>query len=201
MHALELRALKAAVGPALTCSLGSGECLVLRGSSGVGKSLLLRAIADLDLHEGEVLLDGVSQDAVAAPVWRRKVLYVATEPGWWSDHVGDHFPDREGITEELKHFGFGPDCLDWRIDRLSSGERQRLGLIRALSFRPDVLLLDEPTATLDAHNAGLVEALVADRRKDGMTVLWVSHDEAQARRVATGILRLSPTSAVVEDVS
>jgi putative ABC transport system ATP-binding protein len=201
MQKLELRALKAAVGPALTCTVAQGECLVLRGASGVGKSLLLRAIADLDQHEGDVLLDGVSQDAVAAPVWRRKVLYVATEPGWWADYVGDHFPDWNGIIGDLDNFGFARDCLEWRVDRLSSGERQRLGLIRALSLQPDVLLLDEPTATLDAVNTGRVEQLVADHCRDGMAVLWVSHNEDQARRVATHILRLSATKAVAEAVS
>jgi len=201
MQKLELRGLKVAVGPTLTCTVAAGECLVLRGASGVGKSLLLRAIADLDRHEGEVLLDGVPQDAVAAPIWRRKVLYVATEPGWWADYVGDHFPDRDGIAGDLDNFGFSPDCLEWRVDRLSSGERQRLGLIRALSLQPDVLLLDEPTATLDALNTGRVEKLVADHCRDGMAVLWVSHDEDQARRVATHILRLSPTQAVAEAVS
>jgi putative ABC transport system ATP-binding protein len=201
MQNLELRALKTAVGPDLSCSIAAGECLVLRGPSGVGKSLLLRAIADLDRHEGDVLLDGVSQDAVAAPLWRRKVLYVATEPGWWSDYVGDHFPDCGGITGDLEKFGFTLKCLEWRVDRLSSGERQRLGLIRALSLRPEVLLLDEPTATLDSVNAEFVEDVVASHRREGMAVLWVSHDENQARRVATHILRLSATEAVAEVVS
>src|SRR3954451_6859003 len=66
--------------------LKAGECIALQGSSGVGKSLLLRAIADLDPNDGVVKLDGMPREAMPAPLWRKQVTYVAAEPGWWAEY-------------------------------------------------------------------------------------------------------------------
>ena len=74
---------------------------------------------------------------------------------------------------------------------LSAGEAQRVALARALVLRPDVLLLDEPTANLDPHNIGLIERLVAENHAEtGMTVIWVTHDIFQARRIAGRVVFL-----------
>ena len=72
--------------------IAAGECVALRGPSGSGKSLLLRAIADLDPHEGEVTLDGVACEMIPAPEWRRQVALLPVESQWWLDEVGEHFP-------------------------------------------------------------------------------------------------------------
>src|SRR5215467_12741386 len=71
--------------------LHAGECVALQGASGVGKSLLLRAIADLDPNEGFVELHGMPRETTPAPVWRKHVTYVAAESGWWADTVQEHF--------------------------------------------------------------------------------------------------------------
>src|SRR5947209_1948991 len=71
--------------------LNSGECIALQGASGSGKTVLMRAIADLDPNEGTVKLDGVLRESVPGPMWRRQVTYVAAEPGWWADTVQEHF--------------------------------------------------------------------------------------------------------------
>ena len=73
--------------------LAAGECIALRGPSGAGKTLLLRALADLDPSAGVVRLDGTPRGRIPAPTWRRRVGYVPAEPGWWSERVADHFPD------------------------------------------------------------------------------------------------------------
>src|SRR6516165_11237997 len=74
-------------------SLSAGECIAVRGPTGAGKTLLLRAIADLDPNEGLVSLDGHDRATIPGPEWRRRVGYVPAEPGWWADTVGEHFSE------------------------------------------------------------------------------------------------------------
>lgn len=161
-----------------------GECVSLSGPSGSGKSLLLRAIADLDEANGEVWLGELPRSGFTAPEWRRSVMYFAAESHWWAEHVRDHAPSWQ--SEHLEMLGFTSDVLNWEIQRLSSGERQRLALARGLAYTPAVLLLDEPTANLDQANTAHVEQLVDHwRAAHGGCVLWVSHDPAQRERIAT----------------
>ncbi len=164
--------------------LPAGECAVVRGSSGSGKTLLLRALADLDPNEGEIRLDDRERHAMPAPEWRRLVTYVAAEPAWWADRAGDHFADWASAEPMTQALGLGELPGDAPIARLSTGERQRLGLIRALVQHPRVLLLDEPTAALDPDATARVERLLAERFAEGTSALWVSHDAPQAKRVA-----------------
>jgi UDP-glucose/iron transport system ATP-binding protein len=167
-----------------------GPCCTLAGPSGSGKTLLLRALADLDPHRGQVLLDGVEQTQVPPREWRRRIAYLPAESHWWADRVAAHFPAPDPTT--LARLGFEPDVLDWEVDRLSSGERQRLALARLLARGPRALLLDEPTANLDQTNRERVEDLVADYLRGGQALaLWVSHDPEQARRVGTRHWRIA----------
>lgn len=163
--------------------LGAGECLVIQGPSGSGKSTLLRAIADLDPSSGEVLLDGVPRDALSGPQWRRRVCYLATEAGWWAERVGAHFSDWTRAEPCLARLGLPQDCREWPVSRLSTGERQRLALLRAIAIEPRVLLLDEPTAGLDPDSTEAVEGIVAEQLDAGRAVAWVTHGRDQARRV------------------
>ncbi len=171
------------LGP-LSFSVAAGECLALRGPSGAGKSLLLRAIADLDPNEGRVSLDGESREDMPAPDWRRRVAYLAAEAGWWADKVADHFQDWQAARPLVEALGLTADCGDWPVARLSTGEKQRLALVRSLLMEPRALLLDEPTSGLDPDAIERVEALIRTRQEAGVSVLWVTHDRAQARRVA-----------------
>lgn len=167
-----------------TLSLEAGACAAVLGGSGSGKSLFLRAIADLDVNDGEVYLDGAPRSAMAAPLWRRQVVYVPAESGWWRDRVGDHFEDPDGVVGVLHRLDMPAECMDWAVARLSTGERQRLALVRALSLAPRVLLLDEPTSGLDAETTLKVEAILHEKMAGGAGILLVSHDGAQARRMA-----------------
>lgn len=186
MSKIEARAVRTLhVGP-IDFSIAAGACLALSGPSGSGKSLLLRALADLDPHEGEVLLDGEAQSSMSGPAWRRRVGYLPTESAWWAPLVGGHFPG--DVPAEL---GFEPDVAGWEVARLSSGERQRLALLRLLAREPEGLLLDEPTANLDGESAQRVEALLERYRAEhDAAVLWVSHDAEQRARVAGGEIAL-----------
>lgn len=168
--------------------LAEGECLAVRGPSGSGKTNLLRALADLDPNHGRVVLDGRSRDAMPAPDWRRLVTYLPAEPGWWAETVGPHFADWPAVESIVIALGLPPACHDWPILRLSTGERQRLALARALVQRPRVLLLDEPTSGLDAGSRTAVESLIGDALRDGAGAIWVTHDDTQARRLASRCL-------------
>lgn len=168
----------------------TGECVALSGPSGAGKTLLLRAICDLVPHWGTVFLDGTAAEHVSPWQWRRRVGMLPAESRWWYDTVGPHFP--QARPDMLERLGFQPDVMDWEVGRLSSGERQRLALLRLLANRPAVMLLDEPTANLDAAAMARVEAVLEEDRKErGTGLLWVSHDAAQIRRVARRSLVLA----------
>lgn len=181
---LQIKALAVPNVAPVTLTLQAGECLCITGASGTGKTLLLRALADLDPHEGEMLLADVASIRMAADLWRRQVGLLPPESSWWGVRTGDHF--RAGAALPLARLGLGESLLDAPVSRLSSGERQRLALLRLLENRPRVLLLDEPTANLDPENTRRVETLIADYRENRpAAVIWVSHDLAQVARVAT----------------
>lgn len=181
LHVRGLR--RPGLGP-IDLSLAAGECVALSGPSGAGKSLLLRAIADLDPSDGAVSLDGTARESVAAPAWRRRVTYVAAESAWWADRVGAHFADAAAAHPIVQGLGLPAAALDWPVARLSTGERQRLALARALALAPPVLLLDEPTAALDPEATAAVETALRDRLDNGCAILMVTHDAAQAGRLA-----------------
>ncbi len=170
------------VGPIDLC-LAEGECLVLSGPSGAGKSRLLRAIADLDAHQGRVCCQGTAAEDLAPCQWRRRVGMLAADSQWWRDRVAEHF-DASPTRDQLEALDLAPALLEGPVSRLSSGERQRFALLRLLANRPRVLLLDEPTANLDPDNVLRVEKLIADyTAAEGAAVLWVSHDPLQTARV------------------
>jgi len=164
--------------------LASGDCVAIHGPSGGGKTRLLRAIADLDESEGELWSGDHARGKMSGPEWRMRVVFVAAESHWWLDQVGPHASAWPEAL--LAAVGFDRDVLSWSVSRLSSGERQRLSLARAVTRNPGTLLLDEPTANLDADNTERVEQLLLDwRESSGGSILWVSHDPEQRRRVAS----------------
>ncbi len=191
------------VGP-IDLTVEAGHCIGLHGPSGSGKTLLLRAVADLDPHKGEITLSEMSQNEIYPPLWRRRVAYFATESQWWGERVGDHFVAAgercgEGGADEaalplapwLEQCGFEGDAVNWSVDRLSSGEKQRLAIVRHLILRPSVLLLDEPTSSLDQKNTLLCEQMLQRyQQQQGAVLIWVSHDMEQLQRVCSRQLQM-----------
>ncbi len=170
-------------------TIAPGACVGLSGESGSGKTRLLRAIADMDEHGGQVYEEDVAQNQVKAHEWRRRVTMLPAESQWWFDTVAQHFTTQAKYIEAL---GFGPEVMDWDVSRCSSGEKQRLSILRMLSHCPRVILLDEPTANLDAKNITRVEDLVGNYlAKHNAIAIWVSHDAAQLERVAQQQYHLS----------
>jgi len=153
---------------------------------------LLRAIADIERHQGECRLDTLNCEQIAAPLWRQQVALLPAKPQWWFDTVGEHFHHRD--EQALAMLGFTNETWHWQISRLSSGEQQRLALLRLLQQKPSVLLLDEPTASLDSDSCQRVEQLVQHyQAQQACPIIWVTHDPKQARRIAIRHYWLSRT--------
>ncbi len=175
--------------------IGAGELFVLVGPSGAGKSTLLRLLNFLERPaSGQVWFDG--ELAPADPPLRllRRVTTVFQRPILLDRSVRDNVAlglrlrglDGDGrVDDALRRVGLLP--LARRPARkLSGGELQRAALARALALRPDVLLLDEPTANLDPYNVGLIEAIVREEHQArGATIVLVTHNVFQARRLGT----------------
>lgn len=182
---------------ALDLTLRTKEIAVLSGRSGSGKSLLLRAIADLDPSTGDVFLGNKSRLSMKAHMWRKRVSYLPTDSAWWFETVGEHL---SGSNQDcLTRLGFESGVLKWKISRLSSGEKQRLALARCLEQSPEVLLLDEPTASLDESRTNMVEAVVSSYATlQGAPVLWVSHDKGQMARIAQRVIEIRTDGSIEE---
>ena len=173
-------------------TLNAGECIAISGPSGSGKSLFLRMIADLDPGQGEVFLDNVERRTFTAPTWRRQVVYNAAEPGWWDERVAEHF---RGSTAEFARamaprLLLSPSLFDAMVVQLSTGERQRLALIRALALASPVLLLDEATGALDEQATACVETVLRERLANGVAIVMVTHSPEQAARLGHRQLRM-----------
>jgi ABC-type iron transport system FetAB ATPase subunit len=182
---LTVKQLRSPLAGPFELSLDVGMCAAITGASGSGKSLFLRMIADLDPNEGEVWLNDKERASMPAPTWRRQVTYVAAESGWWAEMVMQHFPsDRRGeIATLASSLGLRGELLDAPVAQLSTGEKQRLALVRALLPGAPVLLLDEPTGPLDEESVARVEALLRQRMAAGTSVVLVTHDPNQAERL------------------
>ncbi|OGG52134.1 MAG: phosphate ABC transporter ATP-binding protein [Candidatus Handelsmanbacteria bacterium RIFCSPLOWO2_12_FULL_64_10] len=174
--------------------VSSGELLAILGPSGAGKSTLLRLLNFLEAPDaGSILFDGQPLPDDLSPALRRRVTTVFQRPVLLNRSV------RDNVAYGLRLRGESPDgrvedALA-RMDltalarapahRLSGGETQRVALARALVLRPDVLLLDEPTANLDPYNVALIESIVREQNaRLGVTVVLVTHNVFQARRIA-----------------
>jgi ABC-type cobalamin/Fe3+-siderophores transport system ATPase subunit len=193
---LRVEHLRVGTLPPLSFAVPAGECLSIEGPSGSGKTRLLRAIADLDPAEGHVFLDGAECREMPGPRWRRQVRYMAAEPGWWAPTPRAHMPPSprpDRLDRLVRALGLQVAILDRPVPELSTGERQRLALIRAILDEPRVLLLDEPTAALDIGHQQEVLDLVDELRttERGLTVLATMHDLSVAGEYADRLVLLA----------
>ena len=173
-------------------NLHSGDFLFISGNSGVGKSLLLKALADLIVHQGSIFLNQDEQQSIAAHLWRKKVMLVPAESQWWHESVQEHFLQLD--INMLNTVGLPKQILTQTVHDLSSGEKQRLAILRALQHQPSVLLLDEATANLDAHSKQLVEQMLLEYVSQHQAIIiWVSHDQKQ-QHLATQNLSMKQVS-------
>jgi tungstate transport system ATP-binding protein len=171
-----------------------GETLAIVGPSGCGKSTLLRLLQFLERPtSGRVWFEGQAIEAEPPLDVRRRVTTVFQRPLVLNRSVranltyGLHVRGASGKTGEidelLEALGLG-HVAHAHARTLSGGEIQRVAFGRAVAFRPDVLLLDEPTANLDPRNVRLVEDLIRARQAQGVTLVLATHQIFQARRLA-----------------
>ncbi len=171
----------------------AGDVIAVVGANGSGKTTLLRLLHGLVEHDGERTTP--AQGAVQAMVFQRPFLLRLSV--WNNLRIALWMGERRtawgalAARAEAALRRVGLDALRSRPARaLSGGEQQRLALARAWALHPDILFLDEPTANLDPSARKEVEVVLAGFVADGMTLVFSTHDLAQAQRLATRIVYL-----------
>ncbi len=184
----------------VSLSVTSGERLGILGPTGAGKSVLLRSMALLDpLDIGSIHWQGRAIAGDAGPAYRSQVIYLHQRPALLEGTVEDNlrYPfslrthvakrfDRDRVAHLLEGLGRPTTFLGKLCRDLSGGEAQIVALLRAIQLDPAMLLLDEPTASLDPATARDVEGLIDGWFAEGArtrSLVWVSHDREQALRV------------------
>jgi ABC-type multidrug transport system ATPase subunit len=170
--------------------LGGGRIATLEGPSGSGKTTLLRVLATLsEPASGVVRLDGIDAREIPPRVYRTRVAYVSQQPTMLDGsveanvtagpHLSGELPTADDVSALLGRVGL-EEIAGRRALDLSGGEKQRVALARALANRPEVLLLDEPTAALDPSWVARIVALVRALADGGLAVIAVTHIEEHA---------------------
>ncbi|HEX8804483.1 MAG TPA: ATP-binding cassette domain-containing protein [Acidimicrobiales bacterium] len=175
----------------VSLTVPDGGITVLQGPSGSGKTTVLRLLNRLDVPtSGTVRFRGDPVDGLDPLVLRRRVGMVFQRPTPFPGTVRDNLrvadPDADdaALVDALDAAGLPTGFLDRAADDLSGGERQRMCLARTLVTDPEVLLMDEPTSSLDPGTRTHLEATARRLADGGRPVVWVTHDPAQADRLA-----------------
>ena len=176
----------------VTFAASRGEIVVIMGPSGSGKTTILRAIAGLDRHDsGDIRMDG----GRAGMVLQFHCLFehLSAIDNVCLAPVHAHGISKDDAVRRAHELmtAFGVDHRASAMPReLSGGEAQRVAIARALAVDPGVLLLDEPTASLDPDRRAELGALLVDLARQGRTLVVATHDEDFARTYATRTLRV-----------
>ncbi len=191
----------------VSVELRGGDRIAVVGPSGSGKTLLLRCLAMLDPFEaGEIRWQGKTVQAGEIPRFRSQVIYLHQRPALVEGTVEDNLRQpfslrvhhdkpfsRARIVNLLESLGRNESFLSKQQRDLSGGEAQLTALLRAMQLDPNILLMDEPTAAIDAAATEMVETLVANwiqEQPSQRANVWVTHDQRQARRVATSEMHI-----------
>lgn len=188
------------LGP-ISHAFAAGTTTLIMGPNGCGKSTLLRVCAMLEVPDGgSVRFIDEDRELQHDLALRRRVTLVFPKTTVFRGTVFDN------VAYGLRIRGSAADVVAGRVEEslvsvgllhkirqdartLSSGESQRLGIARALALKPDVLLLDEPTASIDEEHTAFIEDLImALDRQTGTTIIMTTHDRHQAEKLAGQLL-------------
>jgi putative ABC transport system ATP-binding protein len=182
---------------AVNARFSKGVVTAIVGPSGAGKTSLLRCINRLEEPiEGRVLLDGTDITEIDPTELRKRVGMIFQTPVLFEGGVranlcyGLNEVDETDLTHALESAGLQTSFLDRESPALSVGQAQRVCIARALVRRPEALILDEPTSALDVKATTRIEDLLVSLADDGLTIVVVTHDLDQARRIASHALLL-----------
>lgn len=189
----------------VTAGFQQGAVTAIVGPSGAGKTSLIRCFNRLEQPEtGMVRLQGTDIRSLDPTVLRRRVGMIFQTPVLFEGGVRanlayglDQSTDSD-LAGALEAAGMPASFLDRSATALSVGQAQRVCIARALIRSPQVLLMDEPTSALDVDASRVVEALIERLGSSGLTVVLVTHDLAQARRLSSRALLLSDGELVCE---
>lgn len=181
--------------------IGEGDQIAVRGPTGSGKTVALRSLAMLDaIDAGEIRWRDRTLTADEIPTYRSQVIYLAQRARLFGGTVEENLQrpfslavhrhqgfSRERIASFLERLDRDERFLTLDSEHLSGGEMQIVALLRAIQLDPTILLLDEPTASLDAETTQQIERLVMGWMSEGQgrhAFVWVTHDVLQANRIA-----------------
>ena len=195
----------------VSLSVNQGDYITIVGPSGSGKSTLLKLCSDLiSPTSGTITYNDRPLTAIDPKSYRREVGYCFQRPYLFTKTVRRNilFPyDIRGLKPDMSHIEYLFDLLhmplnymERRNDELSGGEMQRICLIRSLIFEPKVLLLDEVTSALDATNTSIVENVIDELHKKGITIISITHNEEQSLRIANRRITIVDGQLAKEEV-
>ena len=195
----------------VSLSVNQGDYITIVGPSGSGKSTLLKLCSDLiSPTSGTITYNDRPLTAIDPESYRREVGYCFQIPYLFAKTVHRNilFPyDIRGLKPDMSRIEYLFDLLhmplnymERRNDELSGGEMQRICLIRSLIFEPKVLLLDEVTSALDATNTSIVENVIDELHKKGITIISITHNEEQSLRTANHRITIVDGQLAKEEV-
>ncbi|PCF82814.1 ABC transporter ATP-binding protein [Staphylococcus delphini] len=177
----------------ISCHIDKGEAVAVVGPSGSGKSTLLRLIADLmSPTSGNIEFKGQPYAHYSPEILRQHISYLPQSVELFGETIQDNlaFPakvrqvsfNKSKAKKLLEKVGLKKYKLSDKVQHMSGGEKQRITIARQLMFTPDILMLDEATSALDDKSSRQIEKLVFDLVQEGMSVLWITHNDAQSQR-------------------
>lgn len=195
----------------LSVAFDTGDYVSIVGPSGSGKSTFLKLCCHLITPTAGRILFGGRDFLQQNPIeLRKKISYCFQTPVLFGDTVEENLafpysirnlkPDRNRVRSLFSRFNLEESYLTHPTQSLSGGEKQRIALIRTVLFRPEILLLDEVTSALDTENTRIVEDAVLSLNREGITILWVTHNPAQSRKNANKLLTIEDGRAASLEV-